>query len=238
VWNPEAVADAAANALSRRASELRLEQSVRGLDGLDEVSLHPILSAGFAEAGFGVYPEHPYPGEVQRRARRAERERCDLVLTPEAGQVLLDPVAELRQRDAASGTLFEPMAASIAARATAARAVPPEDACWVEVKAVGQFTFTAGVPGPNRAYTSELLGGPVEDLIKLEWERAIRFGAALVVLFTADAPTAQHDLGVLMHRCLDREVPVQTPVVRHFPIPDLIGNADCAVCLIPLRARA
>lgn len=232
MWRHEDIADAAASTLKGRAAALREEQSPRGLDALSEVDLHPILAAGLTEAGFGVHPEQPYPGEVERRARHAERERCDLVLTEDPGRPLLDPVAELRQRDAGAGTLFEPLAGSMG---PGDEATSPEDAFWLEIKVVGQFTFTSGVPGPNRAYASELTGGPVEDLVKLEWDRAVRHGGSLVVLFTGDEETARHDLGLLVHRCLDRELPIQSPVMRTFAIPDLIGNGVCTVCLIPMK---
>lgn len=232
MWRHEDIADAAAAALERRSAALREEQSPRGLDALAEVDLHPLLAAGLAQAGFGVHPEQPYPGEVERRARRAQRERCDLVLTPAPEIALLDPVAELRQIDAAAGTLFEPIAESMV---PSDRGAHPADAFWLEIKVVGQFTFTSGIPGPNRAYASELVGGPVEDLVKLEWDRAVRHGGSLVVLFTADESTARHDLGLLLHRCLDRELPVQSPAMRTFAIPDLIGNAACTVCLIPMK---
>jgi hypothetical protein len=71
-------------------------------------------------------------------------------------------------------------------------------------------------------------------MIKLEWDGAVHYAGCLVVLFTADEATARHDLAVVMHKCLDRELPVQSPVVRSFPIPDLIGNSVCSACLIPL----
>ncbi len=237
MWRHDDIVTAAAGALEKRAAELRDEQAPKGLDALNEVELHPILAAGFTGHGFGVVREQPFPGDAQERPGRTVRERCDLVLTPEPGMRLLEPGAEVKQLRAASGTLFEPVAESIAAAQTSG-ATDPGEAFWLEVKVVGQYTYTSGVPGPNGAYASELVAGPVEDLVKLEWDRCIRSGGLLLALFTEDRRTAEHDVGVLLHRCLDRELPVQSPLRSDFAIPDLIGNRVCSVVLIPIRNQA
>lgn len=246
VWRTDELAEIASEALRARADELRLEQAVRGLDALPEVGLHPILASGFRRAGLGVFPEWPYAGEPEHRARHAERERCDLVLTAAPGARLIDPVAELIERDKAAGTLFDPALLGATDLSQAPdpgqsriqtgrpHATGPDEAFWLEVKTIGQFTYTNGVPGPNGAYSSEILSGPAEDAIKLEWDLLIRHAAVLVVLFTEDERTADHDVGVLMHRLLDREIPVGSPVVRRFAITDVIGNRACSLVLVPL----
>ncbi len=247
-WRTDDLAQIAADALRARSEELRLEQAVRGLDALPEVGLHPILAAGFGQAGLRVFAEWPYPGEPERRARPSERERCDLVLT--TGERLIDPVQELKERDRAAGTLFDPElldARGASAAGTPAGSAPceagdgprthataPGEAYWLEVKTVGQHTYSYGVPGPNHAYSAELIAGPTEDAIKLEWDPAIRHCGVLVVLFTEDERTAEHDLSVLMHRLLDREIPVASHAVRQFGIPDVIGNRVCSVALVPV----
>jgi hypothetical protein len=218
VFRLDEIADLAADALRGRAEELDAERAVHGLDALPEIDLHPILAGALEGAGYAVHREQLYPAQSTRR-RRSERERCDLVLTRGEGE-LLDPRDGARQADAAS--LFTQ------------RAVAPDDACWIEVKSVGQFTYEAGVPQPNRTYSSELVAGPIGDLAKLARDPFIATGAVLVVLFTADEPVARHDLGVLMHRCLDKELPVGSPMIRSFPITDRIGNARCSVALIPV----
>lgn len=231
MWNTDVLADAAAGALRRESARLREEHAVRGLDACAELALHALLFQGYLDAGYGVHRERPFPGVAEARPRHAERERCDLVLTPDPAVVLLDPVAELKARDAASGTLFQPV---VADAPPAVGLIGPEEAYWLEVKAIGQYCYSSGVPGPNRTYSAELLSGPARDIIKLEWDAAVRHAGCIVVLFTADEATARHDLAVVMHKCLDRELPVQSPVVRTFPIPDLIGNTVCSACLIPL----
>ena len=229
MWNTDVLVEAAAAALRRESTRLRDETAVRGLDACAEVPLHALLAEGFRDAGFGVYRERPFPGVDGTRPKFSERERCDLALTPDPGVTLLDPVERLVARDAASQTLFGADAAPIAT------GIEPGEAYWLEVKAIGQYCYSAGVPGPNRTYSSELLAGPARDLIKLEWDGAVRHAGAMVVLFTESEGTARHDLAVVLHKCLDRELAVASPVVRSFPIPDLIGNTACSVCLIPLR---
>ncbi len=251
MWRTDDLAQIAADALRERAEELRLEQAVRGLDALPEVGLHPILAGGFGRAGLGVFAEWPYPGEPERRARHSDRERCDLVLT--TGDGLIDPMQELKERDKAAGTLFDPeflKTLGAPAAGTPLEAVRrdagdgstghagvPGEAFWLEVKTIGQHTYSNGVPGPNHAYAAELIAGPTQDAIKLEWDSAIRHCGVLVVLFTEDERTAEHDLSVLMHRLLDREIPVASHAVRHFGIPDVIGNRVCSVALVPLVKR-
>lgn len=232
-WPIDPLADAVAHGFRTRARALLEEQAVRGIDALAEVDLHPLLSLAFESEGWGVLSEQPYPGVPERRPSHAQRERCDLVLTPYPGQTLIDPVAELRALDKAAGTLFEESAARMRPPAATDR-VTVDEAFWLEVKTIGQFTYTRGIPGPNRAYASELVAGPAADAVKLEWDPHIAHAAVLVVLFTADEATARHDLGVMMHRLLDRELPVLAPVVRSVPIPDLIGNSVCSAAMIPV----
>jgi hypothetical protein len=234
MWRMEQIADVAAAGLRERSSALQFEQAVRGLDAMAEVEFHPLLAAAFEGAGFGVHREFPYPGQPGGRPRHAERERCDLVLTAEPGLAIRDPVAELRTRDAAEGTLFEPLADALAV----APGAGPDEACWLEVKLVGQFCFNAGVPGPNRAYSSEILTLAAADIPKLARDRLIRHAALLLILFTADRETAEHDLAAFAHRCLDKDLPVVSPSIARFGVPDLIGNTVCSVCVMPVRPSA
>lgn len=231
MWRAEEIVDIAAEGLRAHAARLDLEQAVHGLDALSEVEFHPLLAGAFRESGMGVFPEWPYPGEVSRRAKHAERERCDLVLTRGPGE-LVDPVAILKERDAAEGTLFAGISGT-GERGTA-HLWHPEDAFWLEVKVVGQFCFTSGVPGPNRTYSSELGRLPAGDLAKLAREARVAHGALMVIAFTGDRETADHDVGVFIHRCLDRQLPVRTPSTARFLIADRIGNAHCSVVAVPI----
>lgn len=232
MWNPDHIAQIAAASLRKRAQDLAAEQAVRGLDALAELALHPLLATGFGEAGFGVFREHPYPGEVHRRPRHAERERCDLVLALTPGLAIIDPVARLKAQDAAAGTLFADAAPEMLA---AEAGIDPADAFWIEVKIVGQFTFTHGVPGPNRTYSGELLRIGSSDVPKLAREARIQWAGVLLILFSQDERTAKHDLGVFFTRCVERNLPIREPSITGFDIPDLIGNSRCSVLLLPVR---
>jgi hypothetical protein len=116
--------------------------------------------------------------------------------------------------------------------------IDPSDAFWLEVKTVGQFCYTHGVPGPNRAYSSELLRLASSDIPKLAKEPLAKFAGILVVIFTEDEATAKHDLHVFMHRCLDKNLPVQSPSSAGFGIADIIGNTRCTVMTVPVRQEA
>lgn len=250
MWSLEAIADLAVNALAARDDELRNEQAVRGLDALDELTLHPLIAGAFQRAGFGVLREQPYPHEWTRKVRplspdaagvlpiRRDRQRCDIVLTPEPAQVLHDALqserARREERLEISGTLFE---SAIPAPVPLPRpdAVSPEDAFWIEVKVVGQYTLAGHVLGVNRSYSSDLIRAGLSDLSKLAADERIRAGCLLLVLFTADQATAVHDLAVMARRCLDKALPIESPAVRHFRIPDRLGNTNCSVSVLGFR---
>lgn len=250
MWRTDLLAEAAAAALALRERELADEHAVHGLDALGETRLHLILAQGFRRAGWGVLREQPYPHEWRakrgRRGRAAletpehrDRRRCDLVVTPEPDQPLVDPLqveaaVAAHQREILS-TLFAPLEAAESLRAAraAARGVGPDLAFWLEVKTVGQYTYSGGISGPNRAYASELRGAAA-DLRKLEEDPQIHAAALLLVMFTADPAIANHDLHALFHLCLDRHLPIRAPDVRSVPVRDLIGNAMCTVCVLGL----
>lgn len=231
MWDHEGIAEALAAGLEERAAALDAEQAVRGLDAMSEVELHEPLASGLASAGFGVWREQPYPGLPEPRPRESARDRCDLGLTPEPGRPIADLTRELKQRDKASGTLFEPL---VTAQPLEAPGVAPEDAFWLEVKTVAQHAYVAGVPGPNRAYASQLLACRA-DVEKLLSDDRICHGGLALVLFCEAEEVARHDAGAFMHRCLDEDMPLGAPVGRAFGITDRAGNACCAVWLAPFR---
>jgi hypothetical protein len=171
-----------------------------------------------------------------------DRMRCDLVLTPAPGLKLGDPLAlvksdRARQKQAA-GTLFAAIEAAEPPPEPAPDACAPEDAFWLEVKVVGQFTYSAGIAGPNSAYASELMRGPAADIRKLSADGRVRHAAAMVLLFTRDRATAEHDLAQMLHRCLDHGLPIAAPLRREVAVTDRIGNNLLTVCMIPVRAAA
>jgi hypothetical protein len=179
---------------------------------------------------------------------RRDRLRCDLVLLPTSDAhphvepTLADPVKRIRTRRAARaevvGTLFESLSpgAAVADESAPNRAIiEPEDAFWLEIKLVAQHCFTSGVPGPNNAYSSELLRGVPADIAKLAGDRQIVHAAAALIHLTTDEATAEHDLVALLHRCLDRGLDILSPCTRRFAITDRIGNRTCSVSVIGVR---
>lgn len=169
-----------------------------------------------------------------------DRQRCDLVITPRPGQALSDEVrekkAERKRQDEVRGTLFESLAPRpVELEAAETRGVPPEAAMWIEVKAVSQFDLSSGVPGFARSYASGLVKSLAGDLKKLESDPRVHRGAVLLVLFTMDRTTADHDLPLALHRCLDKGLSIGSPIIERFPITDRLGNALCSVCLVEMK---
>ncbi|MHC4217406.1 MAG: hypothetical protein ACYSU7_03015 [Planctomycetota bacterium] len=208
-WSIADIADAAEAALRAEADRHDREQSVRGPDALDELSLHPVLAEGLRRAGYGVFGEQHYP-TVGLRRRDTEGERCDLVLTP-GDRELHDPGRE--------PTLFDPP-----------DAVAPDEAFWLEVKVVCQFT----PEGPNHRYTSQLLSTVGEDVRKLGRNPGLLHTGLLIVLFAEDQPTVGHDLAAWLDRCLQRGLAVGAPSIRTFEITDRLGNGVCAAAVYPV----
>ncbi|MHC4764723.1 MAG: hypothetical protein ACYTF2_06420 [Planctomycetota bacterium] len=171
--------------------------------------MHPLLAEGLRRAGYGVFGEQHYPSAGRRR-RDSEGERCDLVLTP-GGRGLHDPGRE--------PTLFDPP-----------DAVPLDEAFWLEVKVVCQFT----IEGPNRHYASQLLSTVREDVSKLNRNPGIVHSGLLIILFAEDRRTVRHDLAQWLDRCLQRGLPVGAPSIRTFQITDRLGNGVCAAALYPV----
>lgn len=210
MWSVADIADGIADGLARYARQLDDEHAVYGMDALDEVSLHPILADALVTAGYGVHREQRYPAD-RRKRKESEGERCDLVLTPD-GRVLR--VSE------AKATLFEP-----------ADAVETDDAFWLEIKTVSQFT----TEGASASYTGQLMAPIRRDVTKLSKDTGILHAGLLIVLFVRDELVAEHDLEIWQDRCLQRTLPIAAPCRRSIPIADRHGNGLCYVALYPVR---
>jgi len=231
-WSSALIADVLLDALTTADRALTDEQAFHGVDAMDELRLHGVLAAGLGRAGWGVHREAPYPGDTARGDN--DRDRCDLVLTPSPAHPLADPVHADRRVGAAGGTLFEPVAERMEAEASSGT-VDPADACWLEVKVVGQHRYRHGVPGPNRAYSAELVAGPIADVRKLAGDGVISEACAVVVLFTETEGVARHDLMTMTIRLLEKDLPVGSPSIASGPIEDRAGNACVSVGVLPLR---
>lgn len=213
LWSWPELADALAAGLSGAAAEVELEQAVRGLDARSELELHPVLHAGLRAAGYGVHPEQRFPRERGKR-RRSEGVRCDMVVTP--GGLALEAEA--------------PQLGLFAPRQTMAIT----DALWIEVKAVAQFHEMR----PNRAYAAALQRPVWKDVEKLASDPQVLHAAVLLILFTADAATAEHDLGVWAGRASLLGLPLWPRVQRSLPIGDRLGNKLCTLALFPIERAA
>ncbi|HEY8379737.1 MAG TPA: hypothetical protein VIK91_24770 [Nannocystis sp.] len=208
-WRWDDLADALASGLRGAAAEVELEQAVRGLDALGELELHPLLRSALRARGYGVAAEVRFPRDCGLR-RRSEGARCDMVVTPD-GRPLAEPNGQLG--------LF-----------TAPDAVALSDAAWIEVKVVAQY----GERGPNRAYAAALQRPVWKDIQKLAADPDIRHAAVLLVLFTADAEIAAHDLDAWSARASLQGLPLLPREQRPLPIGDRLGNRLCTVALFPL----
>jgi hypothetical protein len=104
------------------------------------------------------------------------------------------------------------------------------EALWIEVKVVAQFQRL----GPNRGYARALQRPVWRDVEKLASDPGIVHALVLLVLFTADAATADHDLDVWRTRACERGLHLWPRVQRSVPIADRFGNRLCTVALFPV----
>lgn len=111
------------------------------------------------------------------------------------------------------------------------RTVALGDALWLEVKTVAQFHPT----GPHRGYAMALQSPVWKDARKLAEDPQIRHAGVLLVLFTGDRDTADHDLDVWARGARARGLPISPREQRGLPISDRIGNRLCTVALFPIQ---
>lgn len=209
-WSTADIADALEKGLRGCAQQDDAEGAVYGFDALAELGLHPLMVDALAAAGWGVWPEMRYPGHWHKK-KKSHGLRCDMVLTHEG--------LPLRDVEARS-TLFGQQPATDA-----------DQAYWLEVKTVAQFECE----GAFKRYSAELLNPVMKDVNKLFNDGIIRHGGLALVLFTADAEVAEHDILAWHTKCMDKGVPVRMPAVRGFPITDRIGNGWCAIAVFGVR---
>lgn len=208
-WYIGDIADAVCEAFARQSEQFDREQSVRGLDSLDELAHHGLIQIGLRQAGFGVYPEERYPKDSDRH-KRSEGDRCDVVLTAN-GSRLADA--------GAVNTLFADV-----------EAVAPTEAFWLEAKIIRQFTEE----GPNASYGSELSTRLRADVSKLARDGMIRHGALMLLVYVAEQHVAQHDLQVWERSCCERDLPIGVPSVRWVKVGDRLGHRWMGIAIYPI----
>ena len=72
-------------------------------------------------------------------------------------------------------------------------------------------------------------------MIKLASEPQIRYGAALVILFSEEEDTGIHDITASAKAMIDQDLPISVPEFESFPITNHAGNAWCTLGLIPVK---
>jgi hypothetical protein len=232
VWDPSVIVRAARESLERAEAAFCDDQSVRGLDSLSEIRLHPLVETGLTHAGLGVHREVAYPTSNEFVPKNSARMRCDLVLTEKPGMVLYDPIAEQKLLEQATGTLFAGLAHEISPERVG---TDPSDCYWIEVKSVAQYAYVDGVPAANSGYARELIKGPVADITKIASEPAIWQAGMMVLLFAESETVIEHDITQLVHECLNHDLPVGSPEIESFAISDRAGNTVCGIGLIPIK---
>jgi hypothetical protein len=203
------IADAIEAGLKQSCAQLDVEQAVYGLDSRDELELHPCIAQALQSAGFGVHREQRYPCDRRKRSL-SEGERCDVVITSSNRPLL---------QEESRGTLFDPP-----------DAMPFDEAFWLEIKTVAQFT----PDGPNANYSSQLLSTVRDDVTKLSKDHGILHAALLIILFVREQRIADHDLDIWQNKCLERGLPIGAPARRCIAITDRHGNAACAIAVYPV----
>lgn len=163
------------------------------------------------------------------------------------GEIELHPVLGAALRDAGFGVFHEqrfPRDRNQRKRSAGARCdlvLTPDagtpldddalgDALWIEVKVVAQFAPL----GPHRGYARALQTPVWGDVKKLARDPTIVHGLMVLVLFTVDAVTADHDLDVWCTRAVELGLHLWPRAQRSLPIGDRLGNRLCTVALFPL----
>jgi hypothetical protein len=206
-----AVTDHMAQALEATEQELRLEQAVYGLDFKSETQLQEILAQRLADH-YEIAREVCYPST--RGARRAARQRCDLVLTPRGRPLRLD---------SAEPSLFDP-----------ADRCQPSEALWLEVKVAYQYR-EGGVR--HGGYGNQWRSAIIDDLRKMEADPLIRQAALALVVFNESPEILQKDLEHFELVLAQQEVLAGFRQVRSIPIVNRIGHTLCTVALWPTLQR-
>lgn len=205
-FSPADIADALVHGLALAAAALDHEQSPRGLDTLEETSLHPLLAKGLSAHGLGAHLEQRYP-HTRAERRRSHGQRCDLVVTDDA-RAIRAPDDE--------PSLFAPT-----------NAVPLEEALWIEVKSARLYHGE----GPNPRYMAELLGAPSEDIVRLGTAADVRHAMFALVLFARTEEEGRAHLAEWERAMRSEGLPLGTPRVRGVAIADRIGHSACLVAV-------
>jgi hypothetical protein len=210
-WDFSTLADRLAGAIHVAEADLRLEQSVYGMDSKTELELQSLLAQALVNH-YEVAREIHYPSTVGRKL--THRQRCDIVLTPK-GQPL--------KLDIAPPTLFDPV-----------NLCPPDQALWLEVKIAYQFR-EGGVR--HGGYGSQWRSAIVDDLRKMESESLIHHAALVLIVFTESEEILNKDIELFEDVLAQKEVLAGFRQVRSIPILERIGHRLTTLALWPTIQR-
>jgi hypothetical protein len=210
-WDFSTLADRLGHVVASAEAELRLEQSVYGVDRKSEIELQDLLAEKLTKY-YDIAREVHYPSTVGRKL--THRPRCDLVLTP-LGQPL--------KLDIAPPTLFDP-----------ANLCPPDKALWLEVKIACQFREGGLRHG---GYGSQWRSAVVADLRKMESEPLIRHAGLLLIVFTESEEILNKDIELFEDVLAQKEVLAGFRHVRSIPILERIGHRLATLALWPTIQR-
>jgi hypothetical protein len=211
MWDLSTLADRLHDAIAAAEGELRLEQSVYGLDRSDERKLQALLAERLAPS-YEVAREVHYPSTRGRKL--SHRARCDLVLSPKGLPLRLD---------SAPPTLFDPAALC-----------EPAQALWLEVKVAYQFR-EGGVR--HMGYGTQWRQKVIDDLRKMEAEPLIHDAGLVLVVFNESQTVLEKDLELFEDVLARKEVLAGFRHVRSVPILDRIGHNLCTVAVWPTVQR-
>ncbi len=210
-WDLLELADQLRSALSETEAELRLEQSVYGMDSRDERALQQLIAERLARV-YDVAREVHYPSSVGKKL--THRQRCDLVLTPLGTPLRLDSKPP---------GLFDP-----------SNLCAPDEALWLEVKIAYQFR---GGGVRHGGYGAQWRSAVIDDLRKMEAESLIHEAALLLVVFNESQVILEKDLELFESVLVKKEVLAGFRQVRTVPILERIGHRLCTVALWPTIQR-
>jgi hypothetical protein len=210
-WDFSTLADRLGEVIRKRESDLRLEQSVYGLDVKSEVEIQRLLGEGLT-THYEVAREVHYPST--RGKKLTHRQRCDLVLTPRGRPLKLDWSPE---------TLFDPP-----------NLAQPDEGLWLEVKVAYQFR-EGGIR--HGGYGQQWRNAIVEDLRKMEVEPHIKHAGLCLVVFNESRDILNKDLEYFELVLVQKEVLAGFRQVRSVEIIERIGHRVCTVALWPTIQR-
>jgi len=216
-WDFSTVADRLGEALESAEAELRLEQSVYGLDVKDEREVQGLLAGGLLR-WYSVAREVHYPSSA---GKLSHRERCDIVLAPLGNPLEPVKLPELNLFTLASGE-------------TEVQYCPPGEALWLEVKVAYQFREGGA---RHKGYGVQWRQQVMSDLQKMEADPLIHEAGLVLIVFNESAEILAKDLELFEDVLAMKEVLAGFRHVRSVAISDRIGHHLCTAAVWPTIQR-